>query len=417
MASSSRLDLSFAAGWALAVTMVGYPVAGLMGSALNWDSTSASIPFRIGVVVLSAILLAFGPPIGTWMRRSPWLALFALLYLLRLLWDVGAADVPGAGTALTYFTVAVLIPVAALGLVATQLREQQAAHALALLGGLACLMALVMHFWGLGLDRSLTEATQRLSFEAVNPITLGHVAVTSIIAVLALARARATLLRTLLLPAVVLVALACLVLAASRGPFLALVICFSAYLLSIGGWRKKVVLAGAGLLIGIAALSGTDEHFQSLLRLADLEEDESFQQRLALQTDAVAQFLSSPLFGSAFIELESLDYPHNLFIEAAMALGVIGLLATCALVWLAAVQFIRRMRAGEILVPLLLMQYFIAIQFSGSLWGSTSFWAIMAVALGAPRPRLPRWAGHRKRKDPRPLLTGALVGVGGKTSA
>ena len=109
-------DMSAAASWALALTLVGYPIAGLIGSALNWDSTIASIPFRLGVLALSVVLWSRGPPLQTWLKRSPWLIGFGLLYLMRLLWDLGVAGVPGAGEALAFYIITVLAPAAALGL-------------------------------------------------------------------------------------------------------------------------------------------------------------------------------------------------------------------------------------------------------------------------------------------------------------
>ena len=407
MRSARRVqrDLSSAASWALALTLVGYPIAGLIGSALNWDSTLASIPFRLGVLALSVVLWARSPPLRIWVKRSPWLIGFSLLYLLRLLWDLGVAGVPGAGEALTFYIVTVLAPATALGLVAGQVREDQAAQAIALLGGLVCAMAVTMYFMGWGLDRSLTEQTRRLSFEAVNPITLGHVAVSTVIAAVAIVQRRGRGWQRLLAPGLIGIALTCLVLAASRAPLLALGVCGLTYALSTGSWRTRFLLLGAALLIGAAAFLSTGGESELIVRFSDLEEDDSSLQRLLLQTNAITQFLGSPILGSAFTELEFLEYPHNLFIETGMALGVVGLIFMVGLIYGAGVQFVRRLRAGEVLVPLLLLQYFLAFQFSGSLWGSAGFWALMAVVLGlqsVPALRLPERARQKSPRAPTP---------------
>ena len=402
-------DMSGAAGWALALALVGYPVAGLIGSALNWDSTLASIPFRLGVLALSAVLWAKSPPLRTWARNSPWLMAFTLLYLLRLLWDFGVAGVPGAGEALTFYTIAVLVPAAALGLVAGQLREEQAAQAIALTGGLVCVMAVTMYFMEWGMDRSLTEQTRRLSFEAVNPITLGHVAVTTIIAALAILRRGRRGWQRGLAPVLMGIALTCLVLAASRAPLLVLGVCGLTYAVSAGSWRTRLLLLGSALLIGTAASLSTGGESELFVRFSDIEEDDSSLQRLLLQANAITQFLGSPILGSAFTELEFLEYPHNLFIETGMALGVVGLVVMVMLIYLAGVQLVRSLRAGEVLVPLLLLQYFLAIQFSGSLWGSTSFWALMAVVLGLQSARAPQRPARARRMQPRAPAAPALA--------
>ena len=396
-------DMSAAASWALALTLVGYPIAGLIGSALNWDSTIASIPFRLGVLALSVVLWSRGPPLQIWLKRSPWLIGFSLLYLMRLLWDLGVAGVPGAGEALAFYIITVLAPATALGLVAGQLHEDHAAQAIALVGGLVCAMAVTMHFMGWGLDRALTEQTHRLSFEAVNPITLGHVAVTTVLAALALLQRPGHGWRRVLAPVLIGIALTCLVLAASRAPLLALGVCGLTYAVSTASWRTRLLLLFATLLIGTAAVLSTGGESELFVRFSDIEEDDSSMQRLLLQANAITQFLASPILGSAFTELEFLEYPHNLFVETGMALGVVGLVVMFMLIYLAGVQLVRSLRVGEVLVPLLLLQYFVAFQFSGSLWGSAGFWALMAVVLGlrpVPAARFPASARQMRPRAP-----------------
>lgn len=394
-------DLSAAAGWALAMSLVGYPVAGLIGSALNWDSTLASIPFRLGVLALSVVLWIKSPPIRKWARASPWLMAFTLFYLSRLLWDFLVAGVPGAGDALTFYVLTVLVPSAALGLVAGQLREDQAAQAIALTGGVVCAMAVTMYFMEWGMDRSLTEQTRRLSFEAVNPITLGHVAVTTIIAALAILQRGRRRWQGGTAAVLIGVALTCLVLAASRAPLLVLGVCGFTYAVSTGSWRIRLMLLGAAVLVGTLIILGGGGESEIFVRISDIEEDDSSLQRLLLQANAITQFLGSPILGSAFTELAFLEYPHNLFIETGMALGMVGLVVMVTLTYLAGVQAVRRLRAGEVLMPLLLFQYFLAIQFSGSIWGSAGFWALMAVMLGLKSaPAVQRLARGRRTQLP-----------------
>lgn len=400
-----RFDLGATAGWALALTLVGYPVAGLISSALDWESTVASIPFRLGVLAVSAVLWLKSPPLTSLIRRAPWLVAFTFLYVLRLTWDIAVAGVPGASSALGFYVITVLIPVVPLALAAAYLREDQAAWAIALTGGVACTLAMVFYVMDWGTDRSLTEATQRLSFEAVNPITIGHTAVTTVIASLAVGRCSS---RALLAPLVLVVAaaFACLVLSASRGPLLALAACALAYFAVAGGWRLRLLLA-IGLAFGSLVVGSLVDEPQLLLRFADLDDDPSSLLRLLLQSNAISQFAASPLFGSAFAELEFFDYPHNLFIETAMALGVVGLVVMVRLVYLAATEFMRRIRAGQILLPLLLLQYVIAIQLSGALWGASAFWALLAIMIASRHAAL------------MPLLrrrSGSLIRVRSRTS-
>ena len=382
IARRRQSDMHTAASWAFALMLVGYPVAGLIGSALNWDSTIASIPFRLGVLALSVVLMwTRFQLLPAFVRNSPWLVTFTLIYLLRLLWDLGAAGIPGAGEALAFYAATVLLPGIALALVAGQLREDQAALTIALMGGLTCALAVIMYVLDWGMDRSLSEQTQRLSFEAVNPITLGHTAATTIIASLTHARHHRDGLRLMLLACLVGTSLACLILAASRGPLLALGVCGLAYVLLTGTLRMSILILGIGFLVVTVTIVAMGEDSPLLVRFVNLDEDDSSLQRLLLQSNAIAQFFGNPLLGSAFTELEFLEYPHNLFIETAMALGVAGLAVMSIIIFQAGAEFVRRIKVGETLVPLLLLQYFLAIQLSGSLWGAASFWAMLVVTL------------------------------------
>jgi O-antigen ligase len=385
--------MSSATGWVLALVLVGYPVVGLLGSAFNWNSITASAPFRIAVVALSAVLWARSPSVLIFVRQSPWLVVFTAVYLSRLLWDLRVSNVPGAAEALAFYLVTVLLPVIPIALSAARLCEKQAAKAIGLVAWLACVLAVVMYVMGWGLDRSNTELTQRLSFEAVNPITLGHAAVTAIIASLTLVRHRSVGMRPLVIVAVIPAALACLLLSASRGPLLTLGFCTLAYLCTVSSWRNRMLL-GVGIpILAILAVNVLDEP-QLLLRFSGMEEDKSALERLLLQTNAIQQFLSSPVFGSAFVELELLTYPHNLFIETAMATGLIGLACMGMIIYGCVIQFTRRLRDGETLVPLLWLQFFLAVQFSGSLWGAAGFWCMSAVLLGVRRRTAQRKRGR-----------------------
>ena len=47
--------------WLFALTLAGYPVAGLLASLFDWDSTLTSFPFRAGVVLLALFVLVRVP--------------------------------------------------------------------------------------------------------------------------------------------------------------------------------------------------------------------------------------------------------------------------------------------------------------------------------------------------------------------
>jgi O-Antigen ligase len=362
--------------WLFVLALSGYPIAALLASWLNWDSTVASAPFRIGVVLLSLWVMArvhAGNP-----NREPlrWLFGFWLIYLVRLIWDWLIAGVPGAIEALFFFVVTVLIPCTVLALRAQALAERELTLLVAWVGAGICAAAVLMYSFDIGTERSLTDQTRRLSFEAINPITLGHVATSTLIAILCLTSRRLNAVTWAALLPAAFAAGACLILAASRGPMVALGLAAIAFAILTRRWRWLLLLA---LLLLPQLL---DENRELWSRFATIEEDESALTRLLLQGNAIAQFLDHPVFGSAFVELQLLMYPHNLMIEAAMALGVVGLAVLLPLLYKSGAAAVRSARAGQVIVPLLFVQYFVGAQLSGAIYGNTALWATVALLIG-----------------------------------
>lgn len=376
MAHSHSRRWSVWASWLFVLSLVGYPLLGLIATLANWESTVVSIPFRAFMLLASLGIVAQAASRSPWWRHSRWLLLFWLLYVMRLLWDLLVVGLPGAAEALSVFVTITALPSVAIGLAASpNPNERATAWRLCLLGGAVCALATAMQAFGWGAAQTLSqEATLgRLAFEAVNSITLGHVAASTLLAVLCLARRRLAPAQFAALLSLGLAAGTCLLLAGSRGPLLALAVCGIAFALATGHWRWLLLMA---LLLAPAV---TDPEGAIWARVASGGEDDSSLERLVLQANAVSQFIDHPIVGSAFTELELLTYPHNLFIETAMALGVIGLVVLLAMLSRTLRRAWQSLHGDNPLVALLFLQYLVAAQFSGSIWGAASLWATVAL--------------------------------------
>lgn len=373
-----------AAHWLLILVIIGYPAAGLVASAFDWDSHTASIPLRVAVLLLAGWVL-----VTSRSRLEPsrafMLGVFALFYLGRLVWDAAVMSVPGASEAILFFFVTVVIPCFALWKCAHQIDHAAVGRLMFTFGAAICLAVLLMHTFGIGQSRSLTEATGRLSFEALNPISIGHAAVTTLIAALSLTQPRLRWRDLPLMFAGVVVALTVLGLAAARGPVLGMVAATMVYAVATRRWRWILALVVASLVLLI------DPETALWRRFVDVEDDASSVERLLLQGSAVSAFLSSPVWGSAFVEPVDFTYPHNLFIETAMALGVLGLLLLFALLAKSFRAAFRLAADRKLLLPMLFAQYFVGAQLSGAIWGNSAFWAVttLLVAHLAATARVP----------------------------
>lgn len=356
--------------WIFALTLIGYPIFGLVAAMLNLDSTWTSIPFRLGMVMLATMLCAQASQARLPLPGQVFLWIFWLLYLLRLLWDTAVAGIPGAMDALIFFGLTVLIPCMALSRSTVEGQEFPLALLLLFMGGGTCTLAVSMYYFQLGQERSLIEQTGRLFFEAVNPITLGYVATTTLISALCLTTYRLRPIHRAAMVVAALASVACLMQTASRGPLIVLVVCAATFVMFTGRWRLMVLLA----LLVLPVVFGNVSQLES--RFTDIE-DESGNERLMLQSSALSEFQAHPFAGSAFVEPLMLSYPHNLIIETAMALGGMGLAVLLFVIISACLRALKRLRKGELLLPLLFGQYLLAAQLSGAIYGNAALWATM----------------------------------------
>lgn len=382
--------------WVLVISLAGYPLAGLFGALLNLDSKVVSIPFRTLTLGLSLWVIVMSIGRTRWWIAQRWLVLFFAMYMVRLVWDFAFAGLDGAVETFGLFLIFCGLPMLAAGMgTLGRLPEAATAWRLGLLGASSCLLAVAMQTFGLGAAQTIDPffTGGRLMFESVNAITLGHTATTTLVCVLCLLRTRPSVRQKILLGTMGLFAGLCLVATGSRGPVVALAACGLAYaLVSRHRWWVVVMV----LLLVPPILSPDTELTQRFGTIAG--EDTSSLERLILQTNALQQFLDHPVLGSAYVELVSGSYPHNLVVETAMALGVPGLLVLLLVLGGAAVGARRQIRHGRLLVALLFIQYLVSAQVSGAVWG-LQLWIVVALICKEHRRASPKGAQRRVRPE------------------
>jgi O-antigen ligase len=381
----------------LLASLLAYPLLGTLVVMTSLSTLVASLPTRL-LVALSALVLLTTRRAQPGSVPTALLKTFWFIYALRLLWDTIVGGVPGADEALFYFTVTCMLPALAMLRLRPQwFNERSLAQPLFVLGLVVCIAALAITTLGLADDRSLYEHTSRLAFDAVNPITYGHVAVSTVLAAVCLSLYRPARTPRVLLLIGALIALYTLQLTGSRGPALALVL----GLVMAGIFRRRV----RPMVMLFALLSVVHFYSGGVLedRVVGVEDDPSTLERLVVQANAIEQFLAAPLTGSAYIETTLMIYPHNPFIEAAMATGIVGLLLFGAVNLAVLLGIWRMLREGHLLLPLIAMQYLVAAMLSGALYLSTSLWLSVALVLVFSRP-----APRRRQPVHGPVLTPGL---------
>lgn len=392
------------ASWLLVCCVIGYAPVGLVGSLFDLTRELTSIPFRTIVLTISLYLIS-----RSWTRATPMgvglLLFFWSAYLLRLLWD-WSTGVPKMGEAVVFFAGTVMLPSLAIGLVGVRAIDPRltALRTFAIGSAFSALSVFSYHFEFGRVSEAIPQGG-RLEFDTVNTISIGHAAVTTLIAALCLSTIYRSIASRAALLGLSAAALAALVLSGARGPAVALAGCLVAFAVMTRRWHWLPMIVVAAIL----AIQATElELIRRLHVLFDPgTDDASALERLALIRNAVAQFIENPLLGGPLLDPDYLSYPHNLFLEAAMAMGIVGLLLLLIILARAAIRAIVIVRRGDLFVPLLLLQYFIAAQFSGAIWGWSAMWAPLAAVASVQLHPYSRYRRQqpstRVRLDARPV--------------
>lgn len=358
----------------LALALVGYPIASSAAALLIVDNAVLNYPLRGIVVLLSVILIMLAFAQGSF--RIPKLILvFLLFYLVRLLVDFDVIDRVIVERDTLIFLSTLFIPSLAMGSTWRHYNENHAALFTVGFGAVACILILFALYSGLGLSATI-DLGSRAWLENLNPITIGYTGIWTALAAYSARQFCSASVSLLVLWPLVALGIITFLLGGSRGPVVGLGLFFGLRAL-INGRSALATLFFSGAIVTIAA-----EKFADLAifqRFTNLARDPSVLERLLVQERSLYQGMDSPLWGSAYLELSTLSYPHNLLIEAFMALGVMGGLAMLAIQVNLLRSTITMMRAGYILLPGLASMAIADAWISGSIFGSSDFF-ILAVA-------------------------------------
>lgn len=390
-----------------ALTFIGYPVLGSGLGAFDAYARVFSIVYRAFVVFTSLLLIRFAltrMAVETW--RSPVSVAFCVLWamlLLRFVWDSSFVPIPFPLPWSDFFLMisgAVVIPAVALFQAPSE-RAYDIARRIILCGGVVAGLFLVAAVLRIVFETDSISALRRLGTEELNPISLGNVGVALVIASLLAqppphpsSRVARILDRRVVRWSAGALGGFLAVASASKGPIVALLgvilLAQGAHIFRSGSGRA-LLAAGVRLIlivigIGIVAvILGVFFNVRVIDRFVDFTVDTSTSDRIGMMTRALLQFEGSPWLGSAFVETKSRFYPHNLFIEVLMAVGIPGLLALLVVLGAALRAALRVLSTRHDWVVLLFAQYQIGILFSGSVYFSAEFWVSMAAMFAIDR--------------------------------
>jgi len=378
-----------------ACDLFGYPVVGSITSLLQLDSRILSVPFRLAVASFSVWVILTTRPLKVDGLRRVMLVIW-FLYVIRLVHDWLGPDLDGADYALEFFTATSLLP--GFALLKGQVYEQRRFARIGFM--IASAGALLGMFAGLFGGGDVQDAgSGRLSLSALNPVSLGNQATAAVLCGMVLWR-DAKLSHRMFLSASFALLFGCLVLTGSKGPVLQLMFC-----LGLWGIRR-----GFAVRLGLLGLPVMALVLTSSVPLADrfagTEDDSSTLDRVVMIKDSVDQIAGSPLIGSAFVELNSGFYPHNVFLEAGLAFGVPVALVFTGMFLVGARRAWASLKTDCDLLGLLYFAALLESAIAGSIYGMTQLWVTLVL--------LPAGAAFAVRSAARPLPpVAALPSVSG----
>lgn len=392
-----------------ALCVLGYPVAGLIAAVMDWPSRWTSVPFR-GLVALIALTVAL--PIWRSQPLNKWhllLCVWFALYLIRLSSNVFAGH-PSSIYEVMFFCLAVVLPVFAFFKCNLGDIERKVLVLIIWLSAGILMFSIAGAYLNWFGDNNLTYAAGRLSLTTLNPITLGNVAGSLILASLVWNK-KTNCIKLLIFFALISLGLLAIGFTSSRGSFVALISSL-AVLLVATPWSGREALVRLSTIFCIMCLAiwfmwkpplandfvrynnlqkGFSESIDSRMdRIEILKRerltwsDAAANTRWVLFKSSLYTFLENPVFGASNWTANKGVYPHNLIIEAFQNLGIAGGGMFLLLLVVGGFRAWERIRLGEHMVlPLLFFQALVGGQFSGSLYGNVQLWSTLVLLLGS----------------------------------
>ena len=375
----------------IALTFTGYSLYSFLSVWMGVDASASrtiTIPYRAVVLAISLLLWSraylMHQIIASWRTHKLFFAVWGL-YTIRLIYDTCFRPAELSRPAYEYWAYAMGVSLFSfLGMLQplSALVSRLAIRLMWVMLFIACLLGLTTQSAAIVLSEGRVEGNSIL-----NTVSYGQAGVSFILVstYLMLETQKTSVLITLALctiPAFWTVAAS-----ASRSPPICLVIGMAVW--ALHAWRcGRLRMAGAGILIFVVILVKAVSVLMSqgsTLTSRFVETYETYNansselERFEVWEQTWDEYWSNPIFGAG-IELSSGTHPHNLFLEAFLATGLLG---GCLYIWLqfSALRDCFSLAGSKEFgwLPLMFAQWFVLSQFSGHFRGSMELWAIMLL--------------------------------------
>jgi len=375
------------------LVLYGYSLSAAVAEFLDisLDSPIVSVVFRSFLVFIGLYLITKTVISGKAYKRDGayLLILFLLIYSFRLIYDLDILNIHTTISKDKYYafyflvlflpTFTVIISRIPVGFSENILRYLKFIIAIALVANLI-----------LGLMNYQTLISQgvdsiRLSTGRFNPISMGHLGVSTIL----LIYIEIKILKTpysLISLTLLLLGFVAMIMSGSKGPMVAMILTII-YVnhISLGGLGEKLKrLVLVGLVLFSSWFLFTVFNFDMFDRFSSIFSDTELSTvyRLNSYIESFYIFVNNPFFGDSIV-LPSGGYPHNILLEILMSIGVVGILLFIVLIAKVnkASKYLARVEPRYMIIIALCFQYLISFMFSGALWQASELFVLIALIL------------------------------------
>lgn len=375
------------------LVIIGFFSIGLLSNLFLGGSRVVTIPFRALMLIISLYIIITGVVNNKFIipsKKTILFFLFWLLYVCRLIVDLYLRDIQATvfDNKLDYILNAIgicIIPVVSL-LFAKDIDTEWILKWFYHILFVALIISLFLNL-NINSEESQQSYGRYGGGGSLNTINYGHQGVSlSLLSLFLISRAKHNIIKITLYVSSFLLGLFVMYLAGSKSPLVALIICCAFFYCSIKGFFKGIfILLSLSLpffiftdhIIGFLSNYG-GSFFDRITKALDSGD----QSRMWLLGEGFNEFAGSPFTGSAFV-LQGQNtgswngfYPHNIFIESLMALGIIGgilILGIIAKGWHDSYKVLRTSHSSG-WIGLLFIQYSILAMFSNAIYTNHFFW-------------------------------------------
>jgi hypothetical protein len=366
-----------------------YPMFAVLTAILDLNSFFASIPVRLICFVIPIIFLA-----NRWRfsNKIPFFLTYFFFFIcsIRLLFEGFFNNSPKSLEYFLFFLAFSIIP--ALSIMDIKFSSRFYRYLTGKIVAISFLTNFLIIFTLLDHSQSnqyLFLISRRLSFLSLDPISLGHFAVSGIISSILYLSFSRNFLATIFILINLTMAFSILLLSASKGPIIALIGCFSISLIFLPTEYKKnknlgIVLITTAIIVYLIFQSPLVPNDLFLFeRFVHFTQDESYSDRISLLISSFENIKANPFFGS--VNLINNNYPHNFLIEATLLTGLSGSLLYLSIIGYAFYKSVMLIYEGKcLLISIFFLQYLISSFLSGSVFLANFFWILIVIIFSSP---------------------------------